>query len=817
MTSERHQEIMRVLAEALDRAQADRAAFLDRACAADDELRRAVDTLIARQDAAAQFLETSVANADGPSSIESSAVGQILGAYCVEEELGRGGMGAVYAARRADDEFEQQVAIKLINRGMDTDAIQRRFRRERQILANLNHHYIARLYDGGTTPDGLPYLVMERVTGERIDRYADRERLDTAARIALFLKVCDAVQHAHDRHVVHGDIKPANILVTPDGSPKLLDFGIARIVNPSSRSAEAPTGGWRVMTPEYASPEQLRAEPIGTSSDVYSLGAVLADLLGTRTPGGDLGAIVATALRPEISRRYASVGLLADDLRRYLAGRPIQARKDTSVYRARVFFRRHQAAAISSVAIAVCFLLLGGILTLLAIRPTPAMSIAVLPLAAASSDQSSEVLSEGMTDSLIKMFGHLGSLTIPAHDSVMRFKHQAGVERERDAARALKVGSVLSGTIASTDDRLVVDAALFDARQNARVWTHRYEAAAADILSLQEQIVRDVAGEIGVELSSASQTRAPRRYTENAAAYRDYILGRYYWNFRTFDMFNLAIPHFQAAIAADPQYALAYSGLADCYGLTGAYFNRPPHEAFPAAKTAALKALAIDDSLAEAHTSLALTTWLYDWDWDKADREFRRAIALDDRYVTAHHWYGLFLGEMGRSDEAIAEMFRAQALDPMSAPVYGDLGRVYFWARQYDKAREFYHQAFDMGAGDNFRVDALDLYEQIDHGEYLQMQARLQLGQNYLAILRTHGVQAMWQQVLADRGKAVPADVYYAVANFRVGRTDEAFRLLYVALDQRDHRLSQLRVNPSFDAVRGDPRFQDLLRRMHLD
>jgi serine/threonine protein kinase/Tfp pilus assembly protein PilF len=805
--------MMQILAEAMDLPPDVRGPLLDRACAQDEAMRAAIDDLLAHQDAAGRFLEEPLFDASGFRRAEDlSPIGHTVGPYRITEEIGRGGMGAVYLAVRSDEAFDRRVAIKLIKRGMDTDAIQRRFRRERQILANLDHHHIARLFDGGTTGDGRPYLVMEYVAGLRIDRYADARHLDETGRIALLLKVCEAVQHAHQNNVVHGDIKPANILVTEDGTPKLLDFGIARILDASS--SDAPTVAWRGMTPEYASPEQIGGDPITAASDVYSLGAVLRELLAGSAPlKGDLDKIVSMALRAEPERRYASVADLAGDLARFLGGQPVRAQKDTVVYRASTFVRRRRRAVLATAAVAIVCLAAGAGVTWVAIRPPRAHSIAVLPFAAARPDPAVESLSEGITDSLINALGSLPSVSASAHDSVYRLKDRPSLPT--DVAREFRVDMVLTGKVSATPERLSVDAALFDARNQQTVWHHRYDAAASDIFSLQDQLAADVSRQMG--LTTPVEGESARRDTQSEIAYRDYLMGRKFWSLRDWESLPRAIEYFQQAIAADPQYALAYSGEADAYGLMGAYYIDSPDKTFVPAKAAALKALALDDRLAAAHTSLALTTWLYDWDWPKADAEFRRAVALDPRYVTAHHWYGLFLGEMGRFDEAMAQMQQARELDPTSPPVIADSGRVCFWARRYKESRQYYDRAFQMGANFSFLVEAMELYERTDPEEYYRDLVKLQWHDT--DIYRTQGPEAFWRRDLASLLSHYPGQYPgfgLVEDSARIGDRDRAFQGLEQAFQHRDHRMTQLRVDPILDPLRSDPRFDEVLKRMNL-
>ncbi len=384
----RWREAKRILDEALERPAADRAAFIADACAGDESLRGDVDSLAAAADDSESILDAPVPVMFADLA-PRSRVGERIGAYEVLGELGRGGMGVVFLARRADDEFEKKVAIKLVPGGLADAVALDRFRSERQILASLDHPNVARLLDGGTTEAGEPYFVMEYVEGEPLLEYCRTRGLSTRERLRIFRDVCAAVQYAHQNLVVHRDIKPGNILVTPDGAAKLLDFGIAKLLDPSAAGARDRTATlYRMLTPDYASPEQVRGQPITTASDVYALGVVLYELLTERRPyhvttpepaellrlvceedpekpstvapsrhlEGDLDAIVARAMRKEPERRYASASALSEDLGRHLEGRPVLARRGTTSYRAGKFLRRHRfgvaAAAVVLVALA---------------------------------------------------------------------------------------------------------------------------------------------------------------------------------------------------------------------------------------------------------------------------------------------------------------------------------------------------------------------------------------------------------------------------------------------------------------------------------
>jgi non-specific serine/threonine protein kinase/serine/threonine-protein kinase len=409
MTPERWQRLQALFNAAMELTPEQQNAFLDQACGDDLTLRREAESLINSQNDATQRLQSVIRDAvevvtleDGP-----SAVGRSIGAYRIIDVLGHGGMGDVYLAVRADDEYQKRVAIKVVQHDLGNAEILRRFRNERQILAGLDHPNIARLLDGGTTSDGMPYVVMEYVQGEPIDRYCENHRLSIEERLRLFREVCAAVHYAHQNLIVHRDIKPGNILVNAEGTPKLLDFGIAKLLNPElNQQAEAVTRmAMRLMTPEYASPEQIRGEPITTASDIYSLGVVLYELLTGQRPyrfktyaspeieqivsfqepekpstivkthadgsvkrdseklrrrlAGELDAIVMMALRKEPQRRYASAEQLSDDIRRHLKGRPVRARPDTISYRAGKFIKRHKLGVAAAALIVLT--LVGGI------------------------------------------------------------------------------------------------------------------------------------------------------------------------------------------------------------------------------------------------------------------------------------------------------------------------------------------------------------------------------------------------------------------------------------------------------------------------
>ncbi len=867
----RHAEFVETLFhEALQHDAGARANFLANACGARVAVLANVASLLAAYESDSDFLECpplgvsalDVAGRVFEEKAEATALPSVPG-YALVKEIGRGGMGAVYEAFRTNGDSPHRVAIKLVKRGMDADFILRRFERERRILAALEHHYIARLLEGAATNDGLPYFVMEYVEGQPIDQYVAEAALPIVGRLEVFLKVCDGVSYAHHHRVIHRDLKPSNILVTEGGAPKLLDFGIAKLLDQDldGRHGDVTPTIHRLMTPEYASPEQLKGLPPTETSDVYSLGVVLYILLTGETPyrfrgrapeeilrciaaepvrkpsdclrhgsggiesgklrhelKGDLDKIVLKALHREPERRYISVEQLAEDIRRYIAGQPVTARGDSLVYRARRVVARHRVHAISIATVGVLCLLLGLVLGFSGARVKPRTSIAVMPFAGGAQGSYSEQLAEGLTDGLIDQLSGLPQVAVPSRNSVFSLKG-----RQLDTktmGRSLGVETLVQGDIELADGRLRVKVEMLDAGSGQAFWRKTYDGRPSDLLALQRQIISDVTQRMGVTQSTDQLDQLASRQTANDEAYRLYLMGRYFFNKRTTEGFQKGIQYFSRATEKDPAYALAYAGLADCYGLLGAYMQLPADEAFNKARAAANKALEIDQKVAEAHTSLALVHWLYDWDWAEADREFRRAIELKPGYVTAHHWRGLFLGEMGRFEEAEAEIKRALVLDPVFAPIHGDYARILFWARRYSEAFEMYQKVAEMGNDfGSLQIEAKQCYDQMGRlAEWEALQNKSGgLDAEERKAFRAQGLRGYWSLWYRRMKVQALGNIDCAEIAARAGDRDKALQCLENAFRTRDdHRLTQLKVNPTLDPLRSDQRFDSLLRRMNL-
>jgi eukaryotic-like serine/threonine-protein kinase len=874
VTPQQWQRVRTVLEKTWEQDVSERGEFLDRACAGDAELRSSVDALLASDEQAGDFLAApptlpaEVGEATLVDAFEhlaeccaqefastSDLAGKRLGRYTIQGLIGKGGMGAVYRAIREDD-FRMEVAIKLLQRGTDTETALGRFRAERQILAGLQHPNIARLLDGGATETGLPYLVMEYVDGTPLLEYA--AQLPVRRRLELFRSVCEAVQYAHEKLIVHRDIKPSNIVVTRGGHPKLLDFGIAKLLDPAaSRSASTTTAGnGGLMTPDYASPEQRRGEPVTIATDIYSLGAVLYELLTGRrahavepfTPEGiqkeppkpsaivrgldpDLDDIVRMALRKEPERRYASAAEFAKDLERFLQNLPVHARPERMLYRGRKFFERNRAPAMAAA--------LGGVLVFALVAglgwfaPAPRSSesglrsIAVLPLQNASRDRDDQYFADGITDALIDNLAEIQGVRVISRTSSMSIK--SGTRRLPEIAANLGVQTIAEGSVVRSGSRIRLTLRLIDGSHDRPLWDGSYEGELRDVLALQEQVAAALAGEIGVALNASGQRRAHKSRRVDVGAYDAYLKGRHeYFAGFTQEGTEKAIGYFQQALALDADYAPAYAGLADCYyALSNLYY--PPKQAMPKAKAAAIRAIELDDMDGGAHATLALVQSLYEFDRVAAEKGFRRALALKPSNAEARLWYGIHLAEIGRFDEALSELETAHQLDPVSVATNVYVALPLFFARRYDQMIQRLQPIADLNPGYHQPHAFLGLaYEQ--KGDWTKATAELeqaykmdsepealaQLGHVYAVAGRTADARKVLRQLTRQSRHRYVSAYQFAVMYAGLGERDEAFRWLQKVGEDRSEWFSAVNVDPRLDGLHADPRFAAVLRSVGL-
>ena len=871
MTPERWRQVEEIFQAALDLTAEDRNRYVSEVCAGDTELRRDVESLLSQYDSAGELLEEPVYGNTELSVLESFVedkdpmIGRRLGAYRIEREIGRGGMGAVYEASRADNEFSKRAAIKLVKRGMDTDFILRRFRKERQILAALDHPHIGGLLDGGTTEDGLPYFVMEYIEGQPLYSYCDSHQLNITERLKLFRSICDAVNYAHQKQVVHRDIKPSNVLVTSEGVPKLLDFGIAKLLNPQLAGdiTHDPTAtAMRLMTPEYASPEQVQGAPTTPTTDVYSLGVLLYELLTGHRPyrlvnrapheiarviceeapappsiiitraedllpslysgdesttlkhlytarsatleslrralSGDLDNIVMQALRKEPEWRYQTAADLRDDITRYLEGRPILDLPDPP------------HAAISRT------------------DASSENSLAVLPMKLMDINQPEpgpDYLGTGLADALITRLSAIRSFAVRPTSSVLRYGTDADPLR---AGRELGVAFVLDGRIRRAGERIRVTIQLLDVRDETTAWAGQFDEQFTDVLNLEDVISSHVAEAIVPHLTVDQRLRLAKRGTDNPQAHEAYLRGRFYYATFTEDGFARAIVCYQQAIALDPKYALAHAGVANYHNWLGVFSIMPFAECAAAAYEAASTAVELDANLAEAHTALGQAILFRDFAWASAEHHLVRAIELDPNYAPAHTLYALQLVKEGRFTEALREAHIGRDLDPLAIISRFTVVWCSYHARRYDEAYRFASSTLENEPDNLLMLYAASfvLSGMGRHDEAIEAAERVvellgkashtlgRLGAAYAAAGKLEEAQSALDDMEVISARRYVSPYHLAIVNCALGRKEAALDLLEKAYEAGDAKVLWIGVEPELDPLHGHPRFNDLLRRM---
>jgi len=645
-------------------------------------------------------------------------------------------MGEVYLA--LDTKLDRKVAIKVLQPdSLAEENLKKRLLREAQATAKLDHPNICAVYEINEA-DSLTFIVMQYIEGETLAEEMERHPLELTTALAIAEQAAEALAEAHTHGIVHRDLKPQNMMITPRGQLKILDFGLAKQMRSSdSVDFEAPTAtllstpGHVIGTMPYMSPEQLRGEPLDASSDIFSLGVTFYEMLAGKHPFQDksaavtlsrimlgdpipseqfdaqvspeLQALLSKMLRKDKAARYQNAHDLLTDLKQLPAklsandqqagattNRQFSPITQTEALAHRVFSktRRHKWALLAS----------GLALILLVVAISQLVStghldsLAILPFSYDSSDPQfmanpdREYLSDGLTESIINNLSQLANLKVIARSSVFRYK---GKDLDVQAiGRALNVRAMLTGHIIQRGDELTINVELMEVQANRQIWGDTYQRKTADIQTVQKEIAKNVSEKLGVKLTGADQTQLAKAYTESGEAYEAYLKGRYHWNKRTDEGFKQATNFFQEAIVKDPNYALAYTGLADCYTLRSDYGFLAPKEGYALAKGAVTLAFKYDESLAEAHTSLASIKAVTDWDWQGAENEYRRAIELNPKYSTAHHWYAAQLLLQGRLDQALQEIKKAKQLDPLSLAINKDFAVILLYARDYEKALE---------------------------------------------------------------------------------------------------------------------------------
>ena len=872
---ERWADVIRVVDQALDLAPTGRSDFVGRSCSGDPVLRAEVERLLhATACAGPDFLEHGAAADAAPLlawvARQGLAAGTRFGAYEVTGLLGRGGMATVYLAQ--DLKHHRRVAVKVLHAEVSAAVGREWFLREIDIAAALHHPHILPLHDSGSF-DGLLYYVMPHVEGESLRQRLAREGpLSLASAQRIVREVAGALDYAHRQGVVHRDIKPENILLQ-DGQAIVADFGIARAITTGAVDAGTTDTIPAIGTPAYMSPEQATGSGgLDGRSDVYALGCVLYEMMAGQPPfsGPTTQAIldqhsaapvpslraarpdaplplekaITRALQKSPADRFATAGEFVEAIDVAATG-PGTRRAGNRVLKWIPTRRRNWLVA----AVAGLAILAAGLAAVLAgepheLEPSRVLveradplaaedlrSIAVLPLVNLSPDKEDEYFSDGMTVELINALGKVEGLRVAARASAFAFKGKSA--DPRDVSEKLHVAAVLDGSVRKAGNRLRVSVELVSARDGRRLWFDTYDRTLTDVFSVQEEVARAITGALKLRLATSAGTPVVTRPTDDLEAYKLYLQGRYYSYSFEGEKRRRAVEYFRKAVERDPGYALAWAGLADGYSLMAMALSRREIPAVREhARAAALRAVALDSTLAEAHAALGDIQYYFDWNWGPAERSLRRAIALNPNNALTHRWYSELLTILGRYPEAVVEAKRAELLDPLNP--FMVLGTIWahFTARQYESAGEAARRWIELDStsvGGYMSLGRAQLLEGRQNEAFANLgtgaklskpdphsQLGLVLAYAYATTGQREKARGILRGVQRETGRAWPPSTDFAAAYAALEDFDGALGWLERGYAAHEDDIPFIAAQPWLDPLRGDPRFARLLRRMRL-
>ncbi len=805
-------------------------------------------------------------------------IAEFIAQYRIIKKLGSGGMGEVYLA--LDTKLDRKVAIKVLRPDSLTEEhLKKRLLREAQAAAKLDHPNICQVYDVNEA-DSLTFIVMQYIEGETLAEKMLRKSISVRSALAIAAQAAEGLAEAHAHGILHRDIKPHNLMITPRGQLKILDFGLAKEMRPTDPvDADAPTAtllstpGYAVGTMPYMSPEQVQGEPLDACSDIFSLGVTFYEVLAGKHPFKDksnaitmsriilaepipseqfqaqvpleLQTLLGRMLAKDKAERYQSAEELLTDLRQLpakLSAHDTEADATPTKQFLAITSKERVASGILGKARRNKWAVLASALALILLAVVIGRwlstehldSLAILPFTYVSSDAKlmanpdREYLSDGMTESVIHNLSQLANLKVIAWSSVFRYK---GKDQDVQAVgRALNVRAVLVGQIKQAGDELTITVELINVTDNRQIWFKTYNQKTSDIQTAQKEIAQNISEKLSLKVTGTDQTKLAKTYMAKGEAYEAYLKGRYHWNKRSKEGFELATKFFQEAIDKDPNYALAYTGLADCYTLRSDYGYLAPTEGYALAKGWATLALKYDDSLAEAHTSLASIKAVTDWDWQGAENEYRRAIELNPNYPTAHHWYAAQLLLQGRLDQALQEIKKAQQLDPLSLAINKDFAVILLYARDYDKALEQCRKTLEIephfGGMSTYIAQIYELQQKYSeataelekaHAAFPEdVEITYSLGQAYALSGKRDEALKISNELNqpAKQNMSLPKEAAYLYA--LLGEKEQAVAILQRAKENHYLSVAEVKMDPRLTELRKDARIVELLRQIGL-
>jgi eukaryotic-like serine/threonine-protein kinase len=793
--------------------------------------------------------------------VDSGRFAEVLmdfGDYELLEEIGRGGQGVVYRARQKS--LNRTVALKVIGLGQwATQAHLKRFRREAEAAANLDHPCIVPIYEVGER-EGSCYFSMKFIDGGQLDEVARRTPLSTRNAAELIAKLARTIHYAHEHGILHRDIKPGNILLDAKGEPHLTDFGLARLLETKSTVTQTMDV---LGTPSYMAPEQAsgRNEQLTSATDVYGLGAVFYQLLTDHPPfaGGttyetvrlvleteprhprlgnpkidrELSTICLKCLEKDPKRRYSSAFALAEDLEHWLKHEPIRAKPIGLFTHARKWVRRNPAiAALLTLSVALAAGL--GVMSWNRDResasPIPAKSIAVLPFENLSRDPDSAYFGEGIQEEILTRLASIADLKVISRTSTQHY--QSKPRNLAEIAKQLGAANILEGSVQKAADQVRVNVQLINAQTDSHLWAETYDRKLTDIFGVESEIAKRIAESLQAKLTGREEQALAVKPTNNPEAYDRYLLGRFELNKFTENGFTNSLAHFQQAIALDPKFALAYAGLAEAYNRLGYWGYLPPKEAFPEAKRAVQKALALDPDSAEAHVALAYMEFEYEWKFSQAEAEFKGAIRLNPNSVSARLQFAEYLSDFQRAREAHEQLERARELDPLSIQISFLFAAESFFARDFDRALEQLQKTISMDPNNALAYGLLGavLYEKRMPAEAFTARENANslegiFSNAEMAEMRkayeTAGLSACLRKENELRQKRLGEGKYQSPLNIALnyalaGFNSEALDWLERAVEERTPWLPELKMDPTWDAIRSQPRFVAVLKKVGL-